>query len=77
MNPADLPIPEAAALLRQGELRARELVEAQLDRIAERDPRIGAFVDLDAEAALRRRIAPTGNWVMAMILARCTASPSR
>ena len=35
MNPADLPLAEAAARLRARQLRARDLVEAHLDRIAE------------------------------------------
>ncbi|AUH65000.1 amidase [Paracoccus zhejiangensis] len=53
MNPADLPLAEAAAQLRARQLRARDLVEAHLERIAARDGRIGAFVALDAEGARR------------------------
>ncbi|WP_299908577.1 amidase [uncultured Paracoccus sp.] len=53
MNPADLPLAEAAARLRARQLRARDLVEAHLDRIATRDGSIGAFVALDAAGARR------------------------
>jgi amidase len=46
------PIHELAALVRSGELPARELVGASLDRIAELNPSINAFVDVFAEEAL-------------------------
>ncbi len=46
------PVHELAALIRSGELRSRELVQASLDRIAELDPTINAFVDVYAEEAL-------------------------
>jgi amidase len=46
------PVAELAALVREGEVSARELVEASLARIDELDPRVGAFVTLDAERAL-------------------------
>lgn len=51
MHPADLPIPETAAALRRGGLSCRDLIEAHLERIAARDPDLGAFVALDAEGA--------------------------
>ena len=45
---------QAAALLARRELKAVDLVRACLDRIAERDPQIHAFVQLDADAALAK-----------------------
>jgi amidase len=55
MNDADLlfrPVTELAALVRSGELSARELVQASLDRIEALNPQINAFVDVFAEEAL-------------------------
>jgi amidase len=46
------PATELAALVRSGELSAGEVVQAALARIAELDPQINAFVDVDAEGAL-------------------------
>ena len=46
------PVHELAALVRSGELTARELVQASLDRIAELNPSLNAFVDVFAEEAL-------------------------
>jgi Asp-tRNA(Asn)/Glu-tRNA(Gln) amidotransferase A subunit family amidase len=43
---------QAAALLARRELKALDLVRACLDRIAERDPQVQAFVHLHADAAL-------------------------
>lgn len=43
---------ELAGLVRAGELSARELVETSLGRIEELNPRLNAFVDVDAERAL-------------------------
>src|SRR5246127_6005958 len=43
---------ELAALVREGELSARELVETSLERIEELNPSLNAFVDVDAEGAL-------------------------
>jgi amidase len=43
---------ELAALVRAGEVSARELVEASLGRIEELDPRVGAFTHVAHEAAL-------------------------
>jgi len=43
---------ELAALVRAGELSARELVSASLERIEALDPRIGAFVQVDHDRAL-------------------------
>jgi amidase len=43
---------ELAAMVRGGELSARELVQISLDRIEELNPRLNAFVDVDAERAL-------------------------
>jgi aspartyl-tRNA(Asn)/glutamyl-tRNA(Gln) amidotransferase subunit A len=50
--PPDLPIPEAAARLRDGSLTAVALAEAHVARIAALEPRLYAFVMLTAEAAL-------------------------
>jgi amidase len=44
---------ELAAMVRGGEVSARELVELSLRRIEELDGRLNAFVDVDAERALR------------------------
>src|SRR3954453_20377733 len=46
------PASELAALIRAGELSARELVQASLDRIEALDPELNAFVDVYAEEAL-------------------------
>jgi amidase len=46
------PVHELAALIRSGELTARELVQTSLDRIAELNPTLNAFVDVFAEEAL-------------------------
>jgi amidase len=46
------PASELAALVRTGELSARELVQASLDRIEALDPELNAFVDVYAEDAL-------------------------
>jgi amidase len=43
---------ELASLVRGGELRARELVECSLERIAALDPRVGAFTEVDEDGAL-------------------------
>ncbi|MFO1145009.1 MAG: amidase family protein, partial [Amaricoccus sp.] len=51
MPAPDLPIPEAAARLRDGSLTAVELTEAHLDRIAALDPDIRAFVAVAPDAA--------------------------
>jgi amidase len=46
------PVHELAAQVRSGELPARELVQASLDRIAELNPTLNAFVDVFADDAL-------------------------
>ena len=43
---------ELAGLVRRGELTARELVECSLRAIAQLDPAVGAFVEVDADGAL-------------------------
>ena len=43
---------ELAGMVRSGEVSARELVETSLARIEELNPRLNAFVDVDAERAL-------------------------
>ena len=54
MSAADLlfaPVTQLAALVRGGELSARELVDASLARIDALEPAINAFVDVDHEGA--------------------------
>jgi len=46
------PVTELAASVRAGEISARELVQASLDRIEEVEPQVNAFVDVFAEEAL-------------------------
>ncbi|HUR84171.1 MAG TPA: amidase [Solirubrobacteraceae bacterium] len=45
------PVTELAALVRNGELSARELVDASLERIDALQPAVNAFVDVDREGA--------------------------
>ncbi len=54
------PALELAQMVRAGQCTARELVEASLRRIAELNPRINAFVEIDDERALAAadQIAP-------------------
>ncbi len=55
MSATDLmlkPVSELAALVRGGEIRAREMVSAALERIGDLDDRVNAFVEVDAERAL-------------------------
>jgi amidase len=54
------PAGELAGMIRDGELGARELVQASLDRIDELNPELNAFVDVYAEEALAEadRIGP-------------------
>jgi amidase len=55
MSATDLmlkPVTELAALVRGGEIPAREVVSAALRRIDDLDGRINAFVEVDAERAL-------------------------
>ncbi|MEA2253359.1 MAG: amidase [Solirubrobacteraceae bacterium] len=46
------PVGELAELVRSGELGARELVQASIDRIDALDPELNAFVDVFADEAL-------------------------
>ena len=46
------PVSELAGLVRSGEVSARELVQTSLDRIGELNPKLNAFVDVDADGAL-------------------------
>jgi aspartyl-tRNA(Asn)/glutamyl-tRNA(Gln) amidotransferase subunit A len=53
---SDLPaltVAELRNLLRAGEVTTREAVESLRDRIAQTDPRIGAYLSLDLEDALK------------------------
>ena len=55
MSATDLmlkPVQELAALVRGGEIAAREVVSAALTRIGDLDEQINAFVEVDAERAL-------------------------
>ena len=52
-SPAELSATSAAAAIAAGELDSTTLVQACLDRIAERDGVVGAWQFLDPEAALR------------------------
>ena len=49
-----MSVGELAAHVRGGELRAREVVTAALERIEERDGGINAFIEVDADGALAR-----------------------
>ena len=49
------PVQELAALVRGGEIAAREVVSAALARIEDLDERVNAFVEVDAERARGRR----------------------
>jgi Asp-tRNA(Asn)/Glu-tRNA(Gln) amidotransferase A subunit family amidase len=51
-KPNELTAWQASRLLSRRELRAQDLMRACLDRIAERDAAVQAFVTIDAEAAL-------------------------
>src|SRR5919109_3077143 len=60
MSATDLmlkPVPELAALVRGGEIAAREAVSAALTRIDDLDDRVNAFVEVDAERALEAAAA--------------------
>ncbi len=54
------PAGELAGLVRRGEVSAAELAAASLEKIAEVDPQINAFTDVDADGALAAaaQIAP-------------------
>jgi len=55
MSATDLmikPVQELAALVRGGEIAAREVVSAALQRIEDLDPQLNAFVEVDADRAL-------------------------
>ncbi len=52
-DPSRLTATEAAARIRDGRLRAEALMEACLDRIAAREPAVGAFAWFDAATARR------------------------
>ena len=47
-----LPVEELAAAVRGGEVSAREVVEASLGRIADVEPRLGAFLGIETDEAL-------------------------
>ncbi len=51
---------ELAAMVKAGEVSSRELVETSLERIEELNPQLNAFVEVDAEGALKaaERVTP-------------------
>ena len=53
-DPAYRTASELCGLLRRGELKSRELLELQLERVAKHDPQINAVVTLDAAGARAR-----------------------
>ena len=63
MKPNELPAWQAARLLATRELSATALMRACLDRIAEREAEVHAFVHLDPDAALAQaRALDAGPW---------------
>ena len=63
MKPNELPAWQAARLLATRELSATALMRACLDRIAEREAEVHAFVHLDPDAALAQaRALDSGPW---------------
>jgi Asp-tRNA(Asn)/Glu-tRNA(Gln) amidotransferase A subunit family amidase len=63
MKPNQLPAWQAVRLLANRELSAEALMRACLDRIAEREAEVQAFVHLDADAALAQaRAVDAGPW---------------
>ena len=50
-KPNHLSLADAAKEIREGRLTSAQLVDACLERIAERDPEIGAFAHIDADHA--------------------------
>ncbi len=54
MNLADLSLSEASVLLQKGEISSCELTQAVLERIAELDGRLHAFLHIAAESALEQ-----------------------
>ena len=53
VNPATLGLIEAARAVAQGRISAQALTEACLARIADWQPRVNAFIKLEADAALK------------------------
>jgi aspartyl-tRNA(Asn)/glutamyl-tRNA(Gln) amidotransferase subunit A len=54
MTLTDLTLTEALAKLRSGEIKATELTQAYLDRIALIDPKIGAYLTVTGELAMEQ-----------------------
>jgi Asp-tRNA(Asn)/Glu-tRNA(Gln) amidotransferase A subunit family amidase len=59
-EPNFLPAVQMADLVRQKKISSVELVEAHLARIGRLNPKINAFVEIDAESALRQAKAADG-----------------
>ncbi len=53
----ELSVEAIASAVRSGEVAARQMVEASLERIGEVEPRLGAFLGLEADEALRAAAA--------------------
>ncbi len=60
-KPNQLSLADAAKEIREGRLTSSQLVDSCLERIAEREPHVGAFVHLDAERA-RSQAAHLDDW---------------
>lgn len=54
MNITEMSLPRLAEALRRGETTSREVTQAYLAHIAERDGQIGAYITVDGEKALRQ-----------------------
>ena len=54
-DPSRLTATDAARLIRDGQLRPTELMEACLERIAQREPRVHAFAHINPDAARKPR----------------------
>ena len=59
-SPLDLPVDEIAARVNRGEVKARDLVERALARVAALDPLVHAFLHVSADLARRQADAVDG-----------------
>lgn len=57
-DPSRLTATDAARLIRDGQLRPTELMEACLERIAQREPRVHAFAHINPDAATKAAAQP-------------------
>ena len=72
-DPTQRPVRVLARRLRKGDLTAAEALEAQLDRIAQRNPVLNAVVSLDADGARDRAARPMRRDAEARSGGRCMA----